>query len=115
MNVSPFPPGLPFPAPPPPPPLRTGGRGERNKTNNQYPSQSTKSIPGLDRPVPWSVGSSPWSAVSGPISAFSFQRFSFSASPATQGHGSSEGPTRARSRCPALLCTILLYFLPLGC
>src|ERR1035438_5699348 len=30
------------------PPLRTGGRGERNKTNNQYPSQSTKSISGLD-------------------------------------------------------------------
>jgi hypothetical protein len=31
------------------PPLRTGGRGERNENNNQYPSKGTKFISGLDR------------------------------------------------------------------
>src|ERR1035438_1608576 len=32
------------------------------------------------------------------------QRFSFSASPATQGHGSSDGPTQAQSQSSAFCC-----------
>src|ERR1017187_8970532 len=48
MNVSPLPPVL-RSGSLRSPPLRTGGRGERNKNNNQHPYQSTKFISGLDQ------------------------------------------------------------------